>query len=510
MLSVCLIYKHTMESFHIYLPSNACPNIFPNNTASDYETHLNQRLDMIGDWEVGVKSLIYSSHIEEKNEKMQVICEAETQEKLFHNDYDTFKFKLNEHGKWKGLGGIKPSHFEPNPKNYQGVRDTLNKMRAQIFEGEKKSGYSFFEYGYSKHKDLDKFYLKLSDRLVHVLGFPFPIFSNKSYSPRFANIQQRAGRERLTADDYLMQYFYPVSQHLEKRIEIKSKGTSFDGKASTLLSLWSEKDIVFRFSNQKLIIDNYRTDSCITFSPDFAKVTSHYLPLIGRGTTWGKHVVSFSKGHVNEHWYIDIYNTELAYYKTKIETHRFTLDLYPWQHNTLKEVIQHINKEVRNLSQRKFPKLYDMKNHEFKLSLDKNDYSYLVLGSWLKVRFSEKLANLLRVSKSFLQPPEVHGLSRIGQFKNRERQLLILSNIAKTSAYGEKRLQLLQSFLHESNQYDVNEKHFDPILFVPLMYNSIDSIIIQLTTDDYKPINIPDSKTLVCLIFRKVMEKNLM
>ena len=508
MQSGSLFYKRTMDSFHIYLPSNACYHISPDNTASDYETQLNQRIDLNGEWEVGVKSLVYSSYIEEKHEKMQVICEVETHEKLLRNNYVPFKFKLNEHGKWKGLDGVTPSQFAENPRYNPGVINTLNNMNGLIFEG-KKPVFSFSKSRFSTAIAKGTLFLKLTTRLRQVLGFPSNVLHSEHDLPTFVNLR-RTGREKLTANDYLVKYFSPEVQHLEKRIVIKPQGTSFDGKESTLLKLWSEKAVAFRFKSHKLIIDNFRSDFVITFSPDFAKVTGHVLPIIGRGTTWSKRAVSFSEGHVKENWYIDIYNTELAIYRKQIETHHFTLDVFPWQYNSMKEAIQHINKEVRNLAQLNVPRLYDVKQHQFELTLDKNDYCKLVLGPWLKIRFSEKLSRLLRMSKTFLQPPGVYGVSRIAQFKNRDRQLLLLSNIAKTTAYGQKRLQLLQSFLHESSEDGVIEKHFDPIIFVPLMNNSIDSINIQLTASDYNPINIPDSKTLVCLIFRKVREKSFM
>ena len=69
-----------MEAFKVYLPSNACHLIYPDNHPSNYRTRLDRLIQLDGEWEVGVESIFYSSHIEDKNKKER---EIEGQQQLF-------------------------------------------------------------------------------------------------------------------------------------------------------------------------------------------------------------------------------------------------------------------------------------------------------------------------------------------------------------------------------------------------------------------------------------------
>ena len=502
-----------MDSFPVYLPSNACQQIYPNNTASDYQTHIDQTINLNGEWEVGVESICYSSHIDDESNRAQVLCDLEVWKQHSVNDYIPYKFKLNQHGKWKGLAGIVPTQFEEDPNNTEGVMKTLNNMNSQIFK-EKKTGFTFKNDVYTKPSELNDFALRLSPRLAQVLGYPNNVLSGKGDVLAFKQYR-KVGEKKLRAKDYLLKYFSPDVQQRVKRFELLAKNYYFDGKESTFLKLWSEKikgvqDVVIRFSNHKLIIDNYRSDFVILFSPELRKAVGHELPIIGRGTTWASRKVNFLEGAIAESWYVEIFSTDLKFLTSEVEEYRLTLDIYPWQNETMEKAMEGINQEVKNAVQKKLNTLYDVRHHHFYLSLTKSGFSKLVLGKWMKIHFSKNLAHLFAMSNTALQHPEVRSMRRVGTFKNRERQLFLLSNIAKTTAYGKQHVQILQNFLHKPKEKAFIEKRFEPIMYVPLLHNSIDKIHLQLTTEDDEPINITDSKTLVCLIFRKVREKTMM
>ena len=75
--SCCVQHITAIESFKVYLPSNACHNIYPNNKPSDYKTRLDQTIELDGKWEVGVESIFYSSKVEDENEKAQIHCNVQ-------------------------------------------------------------------------------------------------------------------------------------------------------------------------------------------------------------------------------------------------------------------------------------------------------------------------------------------------------------------------------------------------------------------------------------------------
>lgn len=53
-----------MKSFNIHLASNVSPNLFPNNNASNFSTNLANQIDLSdGEWEVGVRQIMYPTHI---------------------------------------------------------------------------------------------------------------------------------------------------------------------------------------------------------------------------------------------------------------------------------------------------------------------------------------------------------------------------------------------------------------------------------------------------------------
>ena len=92
----------------------------------------------------------------------------------------------------------------------------------------------------------------------------------------------------------------------------------------------------------------------------------------------------------------------------------------------------------------------------------------------------------------------------------KEQNLFLLSNIARATAYGQQQLQILQTFLHKPKDVRVIVKHFQPIVYLPLMTNNINMIEMQLTDENYDPVEIDDCTTIVCLYFRKVREKTMM
>lgn len=47
------------DDFHVLLPSNASPSIYATNTPSNFKVELPQRVDLKGDWRVGLLEMNY-------------------------------------------------------------------------------------------------------------------------------------------------------------------------------------------------------------------------------------------------------------------------------------------------------------------------------------------------------------------------------------------------------------------------------------------------------------------
>ena len=495
-----------MDSFHVYLPSNACYDLYPNNSASDYQTRLDQAIELEGQWEVGVESIVYTSHVDDKFRTARIHCDVSVPTEICVNDHNKVKYVTDEDGKWIGFRGIQPTTFEKDPTNKAGVFHTLNMMNRQMFR-DNASGFQFGDGLFTKDPAVEDLIINLSPRLGKVVG------------KHYGRIEFQADdKKELKAEDYMLTYLSEDVLQLETTIEIKTANVVIDVTAmkKSFKKLFMEKSkevkgIVFRFSrNNKLIVDVFNPNYALLFSPDLARLAGFYKPIIGRSTTWGYRAITDFTGHENASWYVKIFSTELKVIKTETVHHIFDVIVHPWQHETMAKAIQDINTEVQRAIRTKLQKQYDPQQHQFSLLQTSNGFSKLSVGKWLSLKLDKGLSHLLSLEQNVSPGSQIGSDHRIGSLENRERQLFLLSNIARTTAYGEHQLQILQSFLHEPKKGFMTQKHFKPIMFVPLLSNNIPRIHLQLTSESYEPINLGDGKTLVCLIFRKVREKSMM
>ena len=67
-----------MDSFRVYLPSNASMNLFPDNKPSDYKIQMNRPLQLNGNWEVGVENVCYHSAIANTSESETLTVRTQT------------------------------------------------------------------------------------------------------------------------------------------------------------------------------------------------------------------------------------------------------------------------------------------------------------------------------------------------------------------------------------------------------------------------------------------------
>ena len=95
-----------MDTLKVYLPSNACPTLFPDNTASDYRTRFDKAIELDGKWEVGVGSIAYSSHINDKKERAQINFKAFVTQDVPINTLYTYTYYTTDKGLWKGFDGV--------------------------------------------------------------------------------------------------------------------------------------------------------------------------------------------------------------------------------------------------------------------------------------------------------------------------------------------------------------------------------------------------------------------
>jgi hypothetical protein len=119
-----------MDQFNVYLPSNACATIYPNNTSTNYKTRFGRNIQLDGEWEVGVESIFYASQFEDTQRRAQIHCSIALDQQLVND-----KFQLTPEGKWKGFDGIMPGEFdefEEDPNKTDHVLNTIAMLNKQI------------------------------------------------------------------------------------------------------------------------------------------------------------------------------------------------------------------------------------------------------------------------------------------------------------------------------------------------------------------------------------------
>ena len=186
--------------------------------------------------------------------------------------------------------------------------------------------------------------------------------------------------------------------------------------------------------------------------------------------------------------------------------HKLTMDVFLGNHVKHEELHTYINQSVSTFLKQKLGDKYDTSQHSFSLSIYFEFHCKVIIGDKLTVRFSKNLSYLLGFPNKILKDTAI-SIRGVTSLSNRKRQLFVLTDAIKPTAYGNQKLQILQNFVHNSTGDEIIEKHFNPIVYLPVMHNYIDMIQIQLTDDLHQPLPIKDSKTIVTLYFRKTNGK---
>ena len=509
-----------MESFKVYLPSNACHLIYPDNKPGDYKTRLDTPMELDGNWEVAAESVFYSPNIDHTEEEAQIHCSVSAFKRNHSIGKAMKRFKLNSSIMWNGIIELIPREFEKDPNSLEQVRQTLKDMSKELDEGLKYPAFSLTDLYLLKENSLKDIYFILTPRLTQVLGFkPNTIFG---YNDKKANVKYRnPGEGNLTEKDYVIQVVNMRAEKRQNRIMIKPKGMAFSGEQDAFLSLWKAAvdgernksltaELRASFSkSKKLIIDCFDSNIAIQFSSDLVKIVGHRKPIFGRSTTWSHHIAKMTKGHATEAWYIDIFSL-LPTPLHEIVHQEFTVSVYPWHYNLIENAMTYINMQVKKALEKKLKKIYDSKDHQFELTFDQNGHSKVTLGPKIRIDFSENLHRLFAITKIISEEKtEFHSARQLTHEMQREDRLFLHTNIVKATAYGERELPILQSFLHKPKSKYIVQKHFQPLVYLPLLHRTISVINLKLTNAEYQPIKINDYTTIVCLYFRKVSEKTM-
>jgi len=524
-----------MDTFPVYLPSNASTLIYPENTASDYHTRLDQPIRLEGEWEVGLQSINYVSKIDDSNEKSIIWLQYQIP-KLVNEEDEFFHFRLTPDKKWNGNNDVYPIKFESDATKIDKVIETLNNLNDVILkDGEvKRLGklFEFYRYGKSigYRSALNTFTLELTGIMSECLGYSYKN-SLLGKGPLISFDSQLGPKRPLTRNDYRVRFFNPSHlRHLKRLIFKHSHEKLPKTNVASIRKLWNERiekqgNISMKYTKgNKMILSNKDPKTMVSFSHSFQTSFNHWRPLIGKSTRWATYVtpmnIDFPEGSI----FLDIYSDELEISPT-LKTGDLYLELFPWNYVTNNTLVTYLNTTVVKRLKSELKDHYDKEKHLFHLNITNDFQIKFLIGLQLTAYFGKKLSHLLGLQNEFLPTLYDHRLQQyyndnksdisilgyrsMVNVQKRQRQLFILCSIIKPTAYGVNHLPILRDFVHENvNDLSINEIRFDPIIYLPLKSNFIDTIDIQLTDSDYHPVKMNDSKTIITLFFRKVKEDN--
>ena len=389
-----------MDSFKIYLPSNASFERFPNNTPSNYQTHLTEAIQLSGQWEVGVESIFYSNKIGDEEETVQLRIGIEAERKMYITDYYPFKFGTIQDNKWQTFDGY-PENIVTDPSNIEKVGRCLTSINRKWILDD----HSIFHFYMDSKPDTSLpifnflgatsgVVVDISVKLALYFGFGYQhIFCGNL--PIYAEMSRVIPKE-LTKDDYYVKFVDTNTLRMIARVQIKNAGTIFSKTNTPLQDVWhyhvqKPHDVSIEFSKEgKLIVHNTNDLTTVRFSRDFSKSFHIAEAIIGRKTEWALIPFDREKTYVNDTWFVDIYSNEIAYY-SETEHYNISYQIRPRIFDDVRNLIPKINRLTEKEIKTVLASMYDAEIHKCRLSFHKR-HTQLTVGNGIKLEIIKNLA----------------------------------------------------------------------------------------------------------------------
>ena len=84
------------------------------------------------------------------------------------------------------------------------------------------------------------------------------------------------------------------------------------------------------------------------------------------------------------------------------------------------------------------------------------------------------------------------------------QRVLLMTDFIQPVSYGNKQLTVLQDFIHVVKGRNIIEKRFQPLSYIPIIRNHIDTITVKLVNEDETAIAAKDVKTVLVLHLKRV------
>ena len=482
-------------------------DVYPNNKPSEYQVQLNPPLRLEGDWLVGVENVCYHSAIGNVDEKERITLTASTYEEVPLNDDFNFPYKLTQDGKWN-YEWIQLDSDYYGDSDLGKMRDTLNSGNRLIMKDETMKVYAFSVYHwhgklYYKFQSFSSgFTLRVNSDLALHLGFGR---DENLFSTRVANHTKVDKTGQINPSHYKVKIFDSNVVECEERIILKKR----DETALSLKSLvecWNKTVGKKYGETAQATSDTFnilkKNDKLtIAFSPSLHHVIKHYGPLIGSGSFEGNAPYLLSK-EAKDEWYVEIYGDRIKKQR-KYHDYYSVINTSPRQFSTVDVFIRKINAHLTMVVKKQLRDKYEAALHHISFSI-KSQKTVLKLGSQMKCHLTDNLMKLFGFAHHTFYEPYTTSVETPMTLDKREQHLYIQSDLIQAVAFGDKKEYIMRDFIHDKdNSFGIMEKLFEPILYHPVVKQTIPTISIRITNGLHECIHLRDTKTLVTLIFRK-------
>ena len=478
------------ESFCIHIVSNACKEIFPNNTSSNFSTILADEIQLNGSWEVGVKDIMYPT----------VVDSTTSKDKIYFYNMDIakrFRFNRNELVKQVNKGNIKklqyngaevdafrlPLRFLRN--EYE--KDNVSTYPTKLLEGLNASeAGSYFHFEYLKSK---KFKLTVKENLVvemdglskQYFGFLNQFFSSAEHWAWRAD-HSRVYDKRMT---HFVFFIYDLNSYDKITVPMKFEGDSF-----------FNDDIGLNLQNGLIIPKPHVSNKMLFYN--FDAETKEILR---------------SKTNYTQP---SIYNASAKYHFNKIDVNAFK-KLKPTVTVWLRRVSVNLPQREELILQKSFkehmspPSMLTALNqnsnsHGYKFTFDKIEKRMnLNVGEKYSLLLSDSLQSILGFpqTSNLLFSSKVKG-DYIPVFDRAMNILYIYSNIVEASYVGDVKAPLLLTCAFTKDaKNDIFEKEFLNPTFYPLNRQVIRQLDIGVYNEMGERVPFSFGKTSLTLCFRK-------
>ena len=496
-----------MDSFRVYLPSNASMDLFPDNKPSDYKIQMNPPLRLTGNWEVGVENVCYHSAIAKASESETLTVRTQTYGAKSMNEVFNYPYVLTKDGKWNYDWIQFKSKIDGDLEESKLI-DALNSGNKMIMKDQRKKVYKFYISYWRRHPFLtfksfsSGFAMRISSGLLPHLGFGY---SNHLFYNTKANVEKKSGK--IKKSYYWFRIFDSNVVECEERIILKKR----DEKPLSLTAFvqrWNEV-IAKKYGEKsegrrnKFILHKHNAKITVVFSPSLCGVVRHYSPLIGGGSFWGANAYTVPKQHDNEEWYVDIYGDRIKTVLQKEKVIKSEL-LYPVrEYSTVEDLIRRMNSHIEYFMKTNLDSNYDIERHCILLEID-NQKTVLKLGSDVTVHLTKNFAKMFGFINQTFSDRITISLESPMTLDKREQHLFIQSDLISPILFGDKKEYILRGFIHDKDStFGIMEKLFDPILYLPVAKEDIPFINIRITNGLRERIHLRDTKSLITLVFRR-------